>query len=351
MQENEIRLTSFCAAAGCAAKMGPAALADVLRPLARLFPEGSRPELLVGLEAGDDAAVYQVDDSRALVFTADFFPPVVDDPYDFGAVAAANALSDIYAMGGEPAIALNLAGFPAVLPAGVTSEIIRGGAEKAREAGCIVVGGHTITSQEPLYGLAVVGFVHPEKLFVKTALRQGDVLILTKPLGVGVITTALKRGTITPQEMAPALASMKCLNRDSARALAGLGVSACTDVTGFSILGHALELARKSSVGLRVDAAGLEFLPGAQAAGQSGAFPNGTKNNTAAFQELVRFAPGVSELMRKLLFSPETSGGLLAAVPSSRAATCLAALRKAGAQAFMVGEALASVPAGTISVA
>ena len=330
--------------------MGPDALAEVLRPLAHLFPEGSRPELLVGLEAGDDAAVYRVDETRALVFTADFFTPVVDDPYDFGAVAAANALSDVYAMGGEPAIALNLAGFPSVLPAELTSEIIRGGGEKAREAGCIVVGGHTITSQEPLYGLAVVGFVHPGRLFVKTALRSGDVLILTKPLGVGVITTSLKRGTMSTEAVAPALASMKSLNRDAARVFASYGVTACTDVTGFSILGHALELARKSGIGLRIDALGLQFLPGAIAAGESGAFPNGTKNNRAAFESLVRFSPDIPELVRKLLFSPETSGGLLGAVHSSKAASCLAALRDSGAQAAVVGEALSTLPVGTISV-
>jgi selenide,water dikinase len=350
MAEEKIRLTSFCAAAGCAAKMGPAALADVLQPLARLFPEGSRAELLVGLEAGDDAAVYQIDESRALVFTADFFPPVVDDPYDYGAVAAANALSDIYAMGGEPAIALNLAGFPAVLPPGVASEIIRGGAEKAAEAGCILVGGHTITSQEPLYGLAVVGFVHPRKIFVKTALRDGEVLVLTKPLGVGVLTTALKRGTISAAEIEPALVSMKCLNRDAARILSALGVSACTDVTGFSILGHGLELARKSGVGIRIAASGLRWLPGAQAAGESDAFPNGTRNNTAAFRDRVHFSGSVSELTRKMLFSPETSGGLLAAVPREEAAACLSSLKAAGAQAFIVGEARSSVAPGTISV-
>ena len=262
MPADNIRLTSFCAAAGCAAKMGPAALADVLRPLAHLFPEGSRPELLVGLEAGDDAAVYQVDESKAIVFTADFFTPVVDDPYDFGAVAAANAMSDVYAMGGEPVIALNLAGFPAVLPPEVTSEIVRGGAEKAQEAGCIVVGGHTILSQEPLYGLAVVGFAHPKRLFVKTALRSGDVLILTKPLGVGVITTALKRGTMSVEAVGPALASMKTLNRAAAAVFAEYGVTACTDVTGFSLLGHSLELARKSGIGIGIDASGLQFLPG-----------------------------------------------------------------------------------------
>jgi selenide, water dikinase len=350
MAQEAVRLTSFCAAAGCAAKMGPDALAAVLRPLARLFPEGSHPDILVGLEEGDDAAVYRVDDERALVFTADFFTPVVDDPCDFGAVAAANALSDVYAMGGEPVIALNLAGFPAVIPAEMASEIIRGGGEKAREAGCVVVGGHTISSQEPLYGLAVVGFVNPRRIFVKTALRDGDVLVLTKPLGVGVITTALKRGGMTAADVAPALASMKSLNRGAAALFSSFGVSACTDVTGFSLLGHTLELARKSGVGVRMDTGAIAFLPGAAAAGESGAFPNGTKNNRAAFESFVRFAPAVPELMRKLLFSPETSGGLLGAVHGSRAQSCLAALKEAGMQAMIVGQARADLPPGTISV-
>jgi selenide, water dikinase len=351
MAVEAVRLTSFCAAAGCAAKMGPDALAEVLRPLAGLFPVDSSPDLLVGLEEGDDAAVYRLDDGRAIVFTADFFTPVVDDPYDYGAVAAANALSDVYAMGGEPLIALNLAGFPAVLPPALTTEIIRGGGEKAREAGCIVVGGHTITSQEPLYGLAVIGLAHPGRLFVKTALRAGDVLLLTKPLGVGVITTALKRGTMTAADVGPALESMKRLNKTAASILSRFSVTACTDVTGFSLLGHGLELARKSAVGVKVDVKGIKFLTGAAAAAESGAFPNGTKNNTAAFSTRVSFAPGVPELTRKLLFSPETSGGLLAGVGPSRARECLEALRSAGMEAMIVGEARAEVPAGTISVA
>ena len=173
----------------------------------------------MGLADGDDAAVYRLDDSRALVFTADFFTPVVDDPREYGAVAAANSLSDVYAMGGEPVIALNIASFPASLPVDVIEEIFRGGAEKAREAGCAVVGGHTITGQEPTYGLAVVGFVDPRRLFLKTGVRAGDVLLLTKPVGVGVITTALKKGTASPASVAAALASMKALNRDAARIL------------------------------------------------------------------------------------------------------------------------------------
>ncbi|MGD0726206.1 MAG: selenide, water dikinase SelD [Spirochaetia bacterium] len=350
MVRDPIRLTSLCSAGGCAAKMGPEALAQVLRPLAALFPAGSRPELLVGLEAGDDAAVYSLDDSRALVFTADFFTPVVDAPYDFGAVAAANALSDVYAMGGEPTIVLNIAGFPSTLPPDVIGEILRGGAEKAWEAGCVLVGGHTICSQEPIYGLAVIGFVDPHRMFVKTGVRAGDSLILTKPLGMGVITTALKRGIAPAAVLARAVTSMTSLNRDASRILALHGVAACTDVTGFSILGHGLELARKSAIGLRFHAARMPFMDGASAAGEAGAFPGGTKNNRAAYEASVRFSPEIAELTRKLLFSPETSGGLLAAVPGSEAGRCIAALKDAGIGAFAIGEADSALPAGTIDV-
>jgi selenide, water dikinase len=330
--------------------MGPEALAQVLRPLAELFPAESRPEILVGLGAGDDAAVYRLDDSRALVFTTDFFTPVVDDPREFGAVAAANALSDVYAMGGEPAIALNIAGFPSSLPPSVIEEIFRGGAEKAREAGCTVVGGHTITSKEPVYGLAVVGFVDPARLFLKTAVSAGDALLLTKPIGVGVITTALKNGKAPAPSVAAALASMKMLNRDAARILASHGVRACTDVTGFSLLGHGLELAWKSAVGLRLHSAAVPLVAGAAEAAAAGMFPGGTGRNTEAFEKSVRFASGVSRSLRGLLFSPETSGGLLAAVPRAQADACLAALRATGLNAAAIGQADKSVEPGTIQV-
>ncbi len=330
--------------------MGPEALAQVLRPLAELFPAGSRPEILAGLEAGDDAAVYRLDDSRALLFTADFFTPVVDDPLEFGAVAAANALSDIYAMGGEPVLALNIAGFPSSLPADLIERIFRGGAEKAREAGCAVVGGHTITSQEPVYGLAVVGFADPKRLFLKTGVKPGDSLLLTKPIGVGVITTALKKGTASPEALSAALASMKALNRDASRILLQHGVAGCTDVTGFSLLGHALELAKKSGVGLRLRWSAIPLVQGTVQAADAGAFPGGTKRNRAAFEGSVRFAQEVAERTRAILFSPETSGGLLAAVPRDQAEACLAHLRAAGVQAAEVGIADASLPAGTIAV-
>jgi len=330
--------------------MGPEALAQVLRPLAELFPAASRPEILVGLEAGDDAAVYRLDDSRALVLTVDFFTPVVDDPFEFGAVAAANALSDVYAMGGEPFLALNIAGFPVSLPATVISDIFRGGAEKAGEAGCAVVGGHTITAQEPTYGLAVIGFADPKRLFLKSGVRQGDAIVLTKPLGVGVITTALKRGIARPEALAAALASMKTLNRAAARVLAAYGVTGCTDVTGFSLLGHGLELAKKSGVGVRFRSAAVPFIAGALDAADAGAFPGGTKNNRAAFEGSIHFSPEVTEQTRRLLFSPETSGGLLAAVPHGELDSCLEELQKAGVDARLVGEADDGLQPGTLAV-
>jgi selenide,water dikinase len=331
--------------------MGPEALAQVLRPLAEIFPAGSRPEILAGLADGDDAAVYRLDDSRALVFTADFFTPVVDDPREFGAVAAANSLSDVYAMGGEPVLALNLAGFPASLPSELIAEIFRGGGEKAREAGCTVVGGHTITSPEPVFGMAVIGFADPSRLFLKTGVRPGDVLVLTKLIGVGVITTALKKGIASPESVAAALDSMKRLNRDASRILAAHDVRGCTDVTGFSLLGHGLELARRSAVGLRIDDASVPLVAGTLEAAEAGAFPGGTTRNRAAFEASVSFADPVGETRRAILYSPETSGGLLAAVPANKAAACLAALRAAGVEAAVIGEADPSVAPATVRVA
>jgi selenide,water dikinase len=253
-------------------------------------------------------------------------------------------------MAGEPALALSIAGFPAKLPPEVVAEVFRGGGEKAREAGCTVVGGHTLSSEEPMFGLAVIGFADPQRLFVKTGVRPGEVLVLSKPLGVGVITTALKRGLAATASIAAALESMKKLNRDAAKIFSAHGVSGCTDVTGFSLLGHALDLAGKSRLGLRITASSVSFLPGAREAAAAGAFPGGTARNRAAYERSLRFAPGVAEETRKLLFSPETSGGLLAAVPRDRVEACMEALSAAGLPAFILGEADASLEPGTLSV-
>jgi selenide,water dikinase len=219
--------------------MGPEALAHVLRPLQQMFHAERFPALLLGLEVTDDAAVYKVADDLAVVQTLDFFAPVVDDPYDYGAIAAANAMSDVYAVGGEVVLALNICGFPGKLPDGVTAEILRGGAEKVLEAGGVLAGGHTVEDREPKYGLAVMGTVHPDRILAKGGARAGDALVLTKPLGVGVITTAAKRDATAPEHVAVAVESMKRLNRTAARLAQRIGVHACTDVTGFGLLGHA----------------------------------------------------------------------------------------------------------------
>jgi selenide,water dikinase len=274
----------------------------------------------VGRAGLDDAAVDRLGEDCAVIQTVDFFPPVVDDPYDFGAVAAANALSDVYAMGGEVRLALNLCCIPEDLPAEVTREILRGGAEKVAEAGGVLAGGHTVTDPELKYGLAVMGLVHPARIWTKAGAAPGDALVLTKPLGTGLSTTALKRKLVDSAGIADSIRSMKLLNRRAAALLAasaaGAGVRACTDVTGFSLLGHALEMAEAGRVGFLLEWERLPWVSGAlELAAAGGSFPGGTDRNQAFFAGRTHFAPAMEENRRRALFTPETSGGLLAAVP------------------------------------
>jgi len=313
----------------------------VLRHLQTLFQPDQYPAVLVGLDDGDDAAVYRITDEVAVIQTLDFFTPVVDDAYDFGAIAAANAMSDVYAMGGEVALALNICGFPDDLPTEVTFDILRGGADKVVEAGAILVGGHTVRDKEPKYGLSVMGLIHPERVLTKAGARPGDAVILTKPLGVGIITTALKRQIALSEHVAGAVTSMKRLNRTAAQLLQTVEVHACTDVTGFAILGHALEIAGKSRVGLRLHVGSLPFLDGAMRYAGEGAFPGGTCSNQRAYESRVRFAAGISDAMQQLLFTPETSGGLLAAVPPASLSELLLRFRDAGQPCWVVGEVIA----------
>jgi selenide,water dikinase len=283
------------------------------------------PNLLVGLEKADDAAVYQLNDEQAIITTTDFFPPVVDDPYDFGAIAAANALSDIYAMGGEVLFAINLVAFPDNLCSDVLREILRGGAEKVAEAGAVVVGGHSVNDKEPKYGMAVTGIIHPQKIKTKGAAKPGEKILLTKPLGVGVITTALKREQAVKEDVAAAVASMKQLNKKAARAAQIANAAAVTDVTGFGILGHAREMASQANVDFRFQLQNMPWLPGAVAYGEQDNFPGGTGNNMFFFDEYMRFGEQVSLLMQKMLFTPETSGGLLVSLPEENVAQFTAA--------------------------
>jgi len=318
--------------------MGPEALAQVLRPLQNLFRAEQYPNLLVGLEVSDDAAVYRINDEVAVIQTLDFFPPVVDDPYDYGAIAAANAMSDVYAMGGEVVLALNICGFPPDLPPEVIAEILRGGAEKVAEAGGVLAGGHTLDDKEPKYGLTVMGLVHPDRVLTKGGARPGDMLVLTKPLGVGIITTALKGEVADPAHVAAAVESMKRLNRRAARLIQQVGVHGCTDITGFALLGHGQEMAEKSGVRLRFHTSKLPFLEGALQYAEDWLFPGGTCRNKDCYERWVDFAPSVSEEMQMLLFTPETSGGLLVAVPPEGLETLTALFADEGQHYWIVGE-------------
>lgn len=310
----------------------------MLQPLDGIFKTEDFPNLLVGLREPDDAAVWRMDAERALVSTTDFFPPVVDDPYHFGAIAAANALSDVYAMGGEPMFAINLVAFPDGLDMAILSDILRGGAEKVREAGAVIAGGHTVTDKEPKYGLAVTGQVHPDRIMTKGGARVGDVLVLTKPLGIGTLTTAGKRGVAQPEWMDAAIASMSRLNRTAARLAVEHGVRAATDITGYSLLGHAHEMAHLAGVAFRLRYDALEWLPGAQALAQQDVFPGGMRRNEAFYQGWVRFESDFETYERSLLFDPQTSGGLLLAVNVERAAALYEALRSEGEPALIIGE-------------
>lgn len=318
--------------------MGPGALAQVLRPLQDLFSAEQYPDLLVGLSISDDAAVYRINDEVAVVQTLDFFPPIVDDPYDYGAIAAANAMSDVYAMGGEVVLALNICGFPPDLPMEITREILRGGAEKVAEAGGVLAGGHTVDDEEPKYGLSVMGVVHPEQVWTKAAARPGDVLVLTKPLGAGIITTVLKADMAAPAHIAAAVESMKKLNREAAELIRKVGVHAVTDITGFALLGHGYEMAEKSGVRLRFHLEQVPFLEGAREYADLWLFPGGTCNNERAYEHAVTFAPEIEEEVQQLLYTPETSGGLLVAVPPEKLERLIGLFDDADHRWWVIGE-------------
>ena len=307
--------------------------------------------MLVDAGAGDDAAVYRIADDRALVVTVDFFTPIVDDPYDFGRIAAANALSDVYAMGGRPLFALNLLSFPrGLLDEGLAEEIIRGGAEKAAEAGIAVLGGHSIDDAEPKYGMVAVGEVDPGAMLANDGARPGDDLVLTKPLGTGIVATAVKAGKCPPGLLAAAVESMARLNRGAAAAARSVGARAATDVTGYGLTGHLGIMARASGVGARIDAARVPLLDGVGALVEAGFVPGGTKRNRADGADRVVVEGEVSETVRVLLADAQTSGGLLIACPPGRTAELLAALEGEGDAARVVGRVTAG-PAGRIVVA
>lgn len=310
-----------------------------------IFDERLWPDLLVGLSVADDAAAWRLDQGRVLVATVDFMTPVVDDPYDYGAIAAANALSDIYAMGAQPFLALNLAALPAKLPEELLTCILRGGAEKIREAGAIVAGGHTIDDDELKFGYAVLGMAEPDRMGVKASAVPGDVLLLTKPLGMGVITTAFKADQAEPEHVAAATEWMKRLNRAAAEALRSIPrPHAVTDVTGFGLLGHAWEVAERSRVRLELHYGALPWCAGAQRYADELLFPALAANNQADYGDHVAFGPGLEYEQRMLLFAPETSGGLLVSLPTHEAHQYTRAAAALGQLVWQIGEVLAGDP-------
>src|SRR5215208_2741810 len=318
--------------------MGPAALAQVLRPLTL----ATHPDLVVGLQTSDDAAVYRIAPELAVVETVDFFTPIVDDPWTYGAIAAANSMSDVYAMGGMVLFALNVAGFPEDLPPHMITAIFQGAAEKVAEAGAIIAGGHTVTDAEPKFGLVVTGTIHPDKVWRKAGALPGDVLFLTKPIGTGIVATALKSQKARAEDIEAATASMLTLNRAAAETARSAGVvHAATDITGFGLLGHASEMASKSGTGLRISASAVPLLPGTVEYARAGHIAAGLGRNRAYFMQDgggIRFDPGVEKVVETILFDPQTSGGLLFAVDSSRADGFLAAFSSAGISLWQIGE-------------
>lgn len=312
----------------------------MLRPVKTLFLNADYPDLLVGLDSPDDAAVWRLDEHRALVLTTDFFTPVVDDPYDYGAIAAANSLSDVYAMGGQPFLALNIAALPPNLPENLLSEIIRGGAEKAREAGVVIAGGHTVQDQEPKYGLVVVGMVDPARSLTKSGVRPGDLLVMTKPLGFGVTTTALKREVAAPEDVAEVVDWMKRLNRTASQLASEFGLRGGTDITGYSLLGHSAEIVQASGVRLRFVMQKIPLVSCAYKYARMGTFPGGAADNRMFYSPLVQFEAGIDEPEQMLLFDPQTSGGLLLAVPPERMDEFLARAQALEQPVWQVGEAL-----------
>lgn len=329
---DEIKLTKLAKCAGCGAKVGAGVLSQLLEDL-RVHRD---PNLLVGFDKSDDASVYKISDELALVQTVDFFPPIADDPYVFGQIAATNALSDVYAMGGEPKLALNIMAVPKDMPKEAVHQLLRGGYDKAYEAGVLITGGHSILDDEPKYGLAVTGFVHPDRILTNAGAKPGDVLFFTKPLGIGVLTTAGKAGLTSPGGMELALRMMTTLNKAARDVMVRYEVHACTDVTGFGMLGHLYEMALGSDVQMTLDVAAVDLIPEALELARMGILPEGMYRNRSFAEGAVD--PGDTELARQdLLYDPQTAGGLVMACAPKDAEALHAALKKAVPSAQRIG--------------
>ncbi len=337
--DQPVRLTASVKSGGCASKLSPGSLDSVLRKL----PKQNDPNVLIGFDKADDAGVYKLSDELALVQTVDFFTPVVDDPFTFGQIAATNALSDVYAMGGKPLSSLAMVCFPPKEDLAILERIMAGGLSKMTEAGCTVVGGHSVRDEEIKFGYAVTGTVHPDRFLANGGARVGDVLIFTKALGTGVISTALKQGRAEPAWVEAATKSMTTLNKVAAETAIEFGsdVHGATDVTGFGLMGHGREMALASNVSLRIDSTKVPLLPGARECVQAGCVPGGLNSNREFAECVVRYEPGVDETVKTLLFDPQTAGGLLLSVSSSKADELIQVTRERGVGATAIGEVVA----------
>ena len=331
--ELDVKLTKLASCAGCGAKMGAGTLAKMLAG----FRTHSDPRLIVGYDKSDDASVYVLDDNTALIQTTDFFPPIVDNPYLYGKIAATNALSDVYAMGGEPKLALNILCAAEGMAEETIREILRGGYDAAYDAGAIITGGHTIRGAEPIYGLAVSGFVHPQKVLTNSNAQPGDVLILTKPLGIGIITTGAKADMVDQAVLDRIYTQMATLNKAARDIMVDYRVHSCTDVTGFALLGHSFEMAQGSNCTIHIQVDNIPYHPEALELASMGLVPAGAYRNREYAQKGVAVRCNLSLAMEDILYDPQTSGGLLFAIPREEAETCLAQMRKAIPNAAIIG--------------
>lgn len=331
--ETEVKLTKLAACAGCGAKVGAGTLVKLLEG----FRSHSDPRLIVGYDKSDDASVYVLDENTALVQTTDFFPPIVDDPFLYGQIAAANAMSDVYAMGGEPKLALNIMCLSDSMDKHTVQEILRGGYDKAYEAGVIITGGHTISGAEPIYGLAVSGFVHPDKVLTNGGARPGDALILTKPLGIGILTTAAKAELVEQEVLDRIYRQMATLNKAARDIMVQYSVHGCTDVTGFSLLGHSYEMAQGSGCTLHIQTSRIPYHKEAYEFAEMGFIPAGAYRNRDYAEKGVKVSAGITRAMQDICYDPQTSGGLLFALPMEEAEECLARLREQIPDAAIIG--------------
>ena len=331
--ETDVKLTKLASCAGCGAKVGAGTLVQMLEG----FQTHTDPRLIVGYDKSDDASVYVVSDDTAIVQTTDFFPPIVDDPFLYGQIAAANALSDVYAMGAEPKLALNIMCLADAMDDMTVREILRGGYDKAYEAGAIITGGHTIHGAEPIYGLAVTGFVHPKRVLTNDGAKPGDVLILTKPLGVGILTTAAKAELVSPDTMARVYRQMATLNKPARDIMVRFEVHSCTDITGFSLLGHSFEMAQGSGVSLHIESENVPFHAEALEFADMGFIPAGAYRNRTYAEAGVLKKRDIPRALEDIFFDPQTSGGLLLAVAEWDAEDCLRALQSEIPNAAQIG--------------